>query len=100
MIVYYQWKLPAQGWPCLNADATVSSVDDLGTIGGVLRDSSGAWLRGYGKCVGKVSTIQAELWSICVGLQLACSLKFHSFFTSQTLVFGFPMDTARNEHGG
>ncbi|KAK9030111.1 hypothetical protein V6N11_031542 [Hibiscus sabdariffa] len=54
----------AHGWLCLNADASISPVDGVGTIGGVLRDSSKAWLQGYRKCVGKVSTTQAELWSI------------------------------------
>ncbi|KAK8973792.1 hypothetical protein V6N11_032922 [Hibiscus sabdariffa] len=68
--VYHQWKKPAMGWLCLNTDASISSADGVGTIGGVLRDSSGTWLRGYCKCIGKVSTIQAELWSVYIGLEV------------------------------
>ncbi|KAK8502792.1 hypothetical protein V6N12_073277, partial [Hibiscus sabdariffa] len=35
--------------------------------------SSGTWIRGYQKCVGVVSILQAELWSVFVGLQVARS---------------------------
>ncbi|KAK8494132.1 hypothetical protein V6N12_009729 [Hibiscus sabdariffa] len=70
--VYHQWKKPAMGWLCLNTDASISSADGVGTIGGVLRDSSGTWLRGYCKCI-------------------ACSC--HSRLAAQTLVLGFPMDS-------
>ncbi|KAK8479981.1 hypothetical protein V6N11_025452 [Hibiscus sabdariffa] len=61
------------GWLCLNTDASILCTNGGGTIGGVLWDSSRAWLRGYCKCIDKASTIQAELWSIYVGLQVAWS---------------------------
>ncbi|KAK8474770.1 hypothetical protein V6N11_032973 [Hibiscus sabdariffa] len=57
-IDYHKWKKPAHEWLCLNADASISFVDGVGTIGGALRDSFETWLQGYRKCVGKVSTIQ------------------------------------------
>ncbi|KAK8475931.1 hypothetical protein V6N12_056672 [Hibiscus sabdariffa] len=72
-ITYHQWRQPSLGWLCLNADVSLSSIDGVGTIGGVLRDSFGTWLQGYCKCIGKTSTIQAELWGIYVGLQIAWS---------------------------
>ncbi|KAK8478769.1 hypothetical protein V6N11_065391 [Hibiscus sabdariffa] len=61
---------------CLNTDASVSLPDHLGSLGGVLRGSSGDWLRGYRQSVGVVSPLNAELWSILVGLQLAFSMGF------------------------
>ncbi|KAK8581491.1 hypothetical protein V6N12_071712 [Hibiscus sabdariffa] len=72
-IVYHQWKKPAPGWLCLNTDASISTPDGVRTIGGALRDSFGAWIRDYCKCIGKASTIQAELWSIYVELQVTWS---------------------------
>ncbi|KAK8521324.1 hypothetical protein V6N12_005233 [Hibiscus sabdariffa] len=59
-IDYHKWKKPAHEWLCLNADASISFVDGVGTIGGALRDSFETWLQGYRKCVGKVSTIQTQ----------------------------------------
>ncbi|KAK8981729.1 hypothetical protein V6N11_028134 [Hibiscus sabdariffa] len=35
--------------------------------------TSGTWIRGYQKCAGVVSILQAELWSVFVGLQVARS---------------------------
>ncbi|KAL4285040.1 hypothetical protein GQ457_16G029350 [Hibiscus cannabinus] len=73
---FVQWVAPAHDWVCLNTDASVSLPDHLGSLGGVLRGSSGDWLRGYRQSVGVVSPLNAELWSILVGLQLAFSMGF------------------------
>ncbi|KAL4342202.1 hypothetical protein GQ457_08G025410 [Hibiscus cannabinus] len=73
-LIYHQWKKPPLGWLCFNTDASISPTNVVGTIGGALCDSSGAWLRGFCKCVGKVSTLQAELWSIYVDFQVAWNL--------------------------
>ncbi|KAK9030203.1 hypothetical protein V6N11_031633 [Hibiscus sabdariffa] len=73
---FVQWVAPAHGWVCLNTDASVSLPDHLGSLGGVLRGSSGDWLRGYRQSVGIVSPLNAELWSILVGLKLAFSMGF------------------------
>ncbi|KAK8556750.1 hypothetical protein V6N12_003145 [Hibiscus sabdariffa] len=73
---FVQWVAPAHDWVCLNTDASVSLPDHLGSLGGVLRGSSGDWLRGYRQSVGVVPPLNAELWSILVGLQLAFSMGF------------------------
>ncbi|KAK8578842.1 hypothetical protein V6N12_069186 [Hibiscus sabdariffa] len=73
---FVQWVAPAHDWVCLNTDASVSLPDHLGSLGGVLRGSSGDWLRGYRQLVGVVPPLNAELWSILVGLQLAFSMGF------------------------
>ncbi|KAK8509026.1 hypothetical protein V6N12_016870 [Hibiscus sabdariffa] len=73
---FVQWVAPAHDWVCLNTDASVSLPNHLGSLGGVLRGSSGDWLRGYRQSVGVVSPLNAELWSILVGLQLAFSMGF------------------------
>ncbi|KAK9038428.1 hypothetical protein V6N11_023298 [Hibiscus sabdariffa] len=67
---------PAPDWVCLNVDASISPITGIGSIGGVLRDAAGAWICGYQKCVGKVSILQAELWSVLVGLQVVRTFDF------------------------
>ncbi|KAK9044905.1 hypothetical protein V6N11_058796 [Hibiscus sabdariffa] len=70
----FQWQALSRDCLCLNTDDDVSFHACLGTIGGVLRDSSGVWVKGFCKSIGIISPLQAELWSILVGLQLAWSM--------------------------
>ncbi|KAK8538822.1 hypothetical protein V6N12_034530 [Hibiscus sabdariffa] len=51
-----------------------SFPERLGVIGGVLRDSSGEWIKGYCKSIGIVSSLHVELWSILVGVRMAWSI--------------------------
>ncbi|KAK9001025.1 hypothetical protein V6N11_082817 [Hibiscus sabdariffa] len=60
----------------LNTDAAVSSPNNFEAIGGVLFGLAGDWLRGYCKSVGVVSPLNAELWSILEGLNMAWSMGF------------------------
>ncbi|KAL4273826.1 hypothetical protein GQ457_13G020550 [Hibiscus cannabinus] len=76
LVSLLQWTPPATGWVSLNADASLSLTSGIGTVGGVFRNSAGNWICGYHKCVGFVSILQAELWSVLVGLQVARSFGF------------------------
>ncbi|KAL4362824.1 hypothetical protein GQ457_04G010070 [Hibiscus cannabinus] len=76
LVSQLQWTPPATGWVCLNADASLSLTSGIGTVGGVIRNSAGIWICGYRKCVGFVSILQAELWSMLLGLQVARSFGF------------------------
>ncbi|KAL4346274.1 hypothetical protein GQ457_17G023140 [Hibiscus cannabinus] len=68
------WQPPQQGWFCLNIDAAVKAVTNMGSIEGIIRGSSGEWIIGYTKQIGHVSPLQAELWSILVGLEVTWSM--------------------------
>ncbi|KAK8575261.1 hypothetical protein V6N12_062937 [Hibiscus sabdariffa] len=46
----------------------------MGSIGVVIRGSSGEWIVGHTKQIGYISPFQAELWSILVGLEVAWSM--------------------------
>ncbi|KAK8572428.1 hypothetical protein V6N12_028481 [Hibiscus sabdariffa] len=70
------WVAPPHDWISLNTDAAVSSLNNFGTIGGVLCGPASAWLRGYCKSVGVVSPLNAEIWSILEGLNMAWSMGF------------------------
>ncbi|KAK8593330.1 hypothetical protein V6N12_045413 [Hibiscus sabdariffa] len=46
----------------------------MGSVGGVIHGPTGEWIIGYTKQIGHVSPLQAELWSILVGLEVAWSM--------------------------
>ncbi|KAE8690478.1 hypothetical protein F3Y22_tig00110895pilonHSYRG00551 [Hibiscus syriacus] len=65
------WKVPNPGWISLNVDGAVSIHTGFGTVGGVFRDHEGAWVFGFNKTIGITEPLQAELWAIFIGIQIA-----------------------------
>ncbi|KAK8513603.1 hypothetical protein V6N12_052780 [Hibiscus sabdariffa] len=65
------WSNPEPGCFCLNIDGAVSLNSGKTTIGGLLRDVAGNFLFGFSKFIGCVNSLNAELWSLYIGLQLA-----------------------------
>lgn len=43
---------------------------------GVLRDTTGCWIVGFSRNLGKATAFEAELWGVFEGLCLARSLGF------------------------
>ncbi|KAK9042194.1 hypothetical protein V6N11_017273 [Hibiscus sabdariffa] len=68
------------GWLCLNVDGLVSNVTNYGTTRGLFRDSGRHWLQGFHKALGVTTSLQAELWSILLGLQVTWTNGFCSLF--------------------
>ncbi|KAK8557722.1 hypothetical protein V6N12_009948 [Hibiscus sabdariffa] len=68
------WVPPPAGWLCLNTDAAISTVSSVGTVGGLIRNSSSAWIFGYCKNVGHTTPSQAELWGLYIGLKVEWNL--------------------------
>ncbi|KAK8558633.1 hypothetical protein V6N12_041933 [Hibiscus sabdariffa] len=56
------WSPPLLGWVKVNVDAAQGQTVGYMSIGGVTREASGQWLRGFGKFVGVCSVFEAELW--------------------------------------
>ncbi|XP_039008432.1 uncharacterized protein LOC120136477 [Hibiscus syriacus] len=73
------WRKPPTAWFCLNTDASVSTSSGLGLIGGVIRDYTGNWMTGFHKCVGITNPLQAELWGVFTGLQIAWNYGIMGF---------------------
>ncbi|KAL4298012.1 hypothetical protein GQ457_12G025440 [Hibiscus cannabinus] len=69
-----RWKPPPQHMVCLNTDGAVMRNSGVGSIGGIFRDYNGAYLFGFVKKIGVVDALQAELWAISIGLDLALRL--------------------------
>ncbi|KAK8575719.1 hypothetical protein V6N12_063385 [Hibiscus sabdariffa] len=65
------WKRPASGWIKVNVDAAVNALDQRAFVGGVYRDSDGAWLHGFSRNIGRCSVVLAELWAILEALRRA-----------------------------
>lgn len=71
---YVSWCPPPHGWMKLNSDGSVITQNEEAACGGVLRDSEGKFVSAYAVNLGKCNIMQAELWGILHGLQLAWQL--------------------------
>ena len=67
------WEKPNLGHFKLNVDGSRSSTSLIGA-GGVIRDSSGAWIFGFMKNIGSGEVLCAEAWGLIIGLQIAVEL--------------------------
>ncbi|CAA7049015.1 unnamed protein product [Microthlaspi erraticum] len=65
------WTRPGLGWVKLNTDGASRGNPGLATAGGVLRDDSGQWRRGFALNIGICSALLAELWGVYYGLCIA-----------------------------
>ncbi|KAE8656309.1 hypothetical protein F3Y22_tig00117005pilonHSYRG00392 [Hibiscus syriacus] len=70
-----QWTTPPTDWICLNTDAVVSQVSDVGSIG-VLRNHEGSHFLSFFKYIGVTTVLQTELWEILEGLRVVKSNNF------------------------
>ncbi|KAK8561880.1 hypothetical protein V6N12_048936 [Hibiscus sabdariffa] len=70
------WRQPDAGWTCLKVDGAVSPLTGAASNGGLFRNSSGLWLSGFQKTVGTCHPLQAELWAIFTGLEIAWTQDF------------------------
>ncbi|WJX29889.1 hypothetical protein P8452_18486 [Trifolium repens] len=64
------WNRPENGWIKCNTDGAVIAQNHQAGCGGVFRDESGSWMRGFARMVGNCSVIMAELWGILSALQV------------------------------
>ncbi|KAK4255866.1 hypothetical protein QN277_008804 [Acacia crassicarpa] len=72
------WKTPCAGWLKLNVDGAAKGEDRLAGCGGLIRDDSGKWISGFARKLGRCSAIQAELWAVISGLELASGLQIQN----------------------
>ncbi|KAK8997445.1 hypothetical protein V6N11_020923 [Hibiscus sabdariffa] len=71
-----RWLPPPSPWVCLNTDGSVCPRSKYGRARGIIRDSSGAWIIGYGHGIGIADVFTSELWAIYDGLLLTWQLGF------------------------
>ena len=68
-----RWLPPPVGRLKLNSDGSVRA-SGYAAAGGLIRDSLGHWKHGYSVNIGITSSLEAELWGLVYGLQVALSL--------------------------
>ncbi|KAK9991108.1 hypothetical protein SO802_026093 [Lithocarpus litseifolius] len=74
VIMSVKWNKPLDGWFKLNTDG--ASIGNPGKAGGggLIRDSSGNWVKGFSRSIGIGTSILAEFWALRDGLSLAVHL--------------------------
>ncbi|KAL4363632.1 hypothetical protein GQ457_04G016990 [Hibiscus cannabinus] len=50
----------------------------MGSCGGLIRDSTCAWILGFAKSIGVYSVVEAELWGVFTGLSCAWNLEIRN----------------------
>ncbi|KAF7840571.1 putative ribonuclease H protein At1g65750 family [Senna tora] len=65
------WEPPDMDWVKLNVDRAVEKEGKNAACGGLLRDSSGTWLKGFTFNIGECGVLEAELWGLLKGLEMA-----------------------------
>lgn len=69
--VLISWSFPPLDWVKLNTDEASTKEGRTASCGGLLRDSTGRWLIGFTANLGSASALEAKIWELYYGLQLA-----------------------------
>ncbi|CAL1397044.1 unnamed protein product [Linum trigynum] len=72
------WTPPVEGWTTLNVDGASNGNPGPAGAGGLLRDHTGRWIKGFVSNVGSASATLAELWAINHGIDLAWKEGFRT----------------------
>lgn len=60
--ILVKWEFPPLDWIKLNTDGTSKGSSNLASCGGILRDSTGRWLKGFTANLGSATATEAEIW--------------------------------------
>ena len=72
-LIQVSWsKLPDE-WFKLNTDGALGGNPGKAGGGGLIRDSSGHWVKGFARSIGFATSVTAEFWALRDGLKLALS---------------------------
>ncbi|KAK5770537.1 hypothetical protein PVK06_046693 [Gossypium arboreum] len=71
-----KWRPASSGWIKINMDGTANLNGSWSAVGGVLRDSVRNWIEGFQRFIGRGSSMNAELWAIFYGLEMAQSRRY------------------------
>ncbi|BFG41860.1 hypothetical protein CerSpe_281350 [Prunus speciosa] len=69
--ILLSWKPPGLGMHKLNVDGSRRAASGCIGAGGVIRGADGDWICGFAVNLGKGQILEAELWGLYFGLQLA-----------------------------
>ncbi|KAJ1420523.1 Ribonuclease H-like superfamily [Sesbania bispinosa] len=72
------WEFPPPLWTKCNVDASFQEEGNLVGCGGCFRDSTGKWITGFIRRLGRSSVNMEELWGIYIAIIQAKSENFSS----------------------
>ncbi|CAL8164317.1 unnamed protein product [Prunus armeniaca] len=75
-VAYLHWMAPLPSCCKVNTDGSIINSFGLIGAGGLLRDSCGNWIKGFFVNLGHGSIIEAELWGIFWGINMAWDVGF------------------------
>lgn len=67
-VVSIKWDVPELGWIKVNFDGVVKLQNMYLGVGGLVRDSTENWVKGFTRCIWQASHLTSELWAIYYGL--------------------------------
>ena len=74
MLIKVSANIPPRDWMKLNKDGASQGNPGKAGGGGVIRDSTGKWVKGFSRSMGVTTSVIAEFWAIRDGLVLAKQL--------------------------
>lgn len=93
-----RWIPPPSGWAKINSDGAVSQITNKAAAGGVIRDSNSNWISGFTSSLGQCSPLEAELWGVFHGLQLAWSLGLRQIIMEVDCLEAYQSLSSWNPH--
>ena len=69
-----KWLKSPIGWMKLNTNGAFLGNPRAAGAGGLIRNSSGEWVKGFARSVGFATSITAEFWALRDGLILASQM--------------------------
>ncbi|PPR85883.1 hypothetical protein GOBAR_AA34809 [Gossypium barbadense] len=66
-----KWHPPSSGWVKINVNGSTNMNGHCLMVVGAVRDSTGNWLEGFRKYIGRGSALKFELWAILTSLEVA-----------------------------
>ncbi len=74
-IISVNWRPPPTNFFKLNTDGSAEGNPGPAGAGGVIRDHTGGWIKGFSRKIGVTNSLAAELWGLRDGLILAHQQK-------------------------
>ena len=73
--IFVNWRPPPTDFFKLNTDGSIEGNPGPAGAGGIIRDHTGGWIKGFSWKIGITNSLAAELWGLRDGLVLAHQLN-------------------------
>ncbi|KAK1401000.1 hypothetical protein POM88_000605 [Heracleum sosnowskyi] len=95
----FNWQSPPKGYLKMNTDASCKGNPGKASYGGIIRDESGGWVKGFhGKLPGLYTPLEAEAWAIIQGLNLVKKFGFRKVLVETDSVGAMQLFSFRHLH--